>query len=312
VAVLRLNPVLKLLISIGLFTVVVMSSVLIISINRSPGDYGAEVIFVEAELPRIPGEIDVLEVQSMNLSRDQVKLIANSVFNISVDPIYENNSWVFVSGWRELRIYTTGNIRYYDHEKMQKTLLRIEEIMPIDKYIQLARDFVEKLKLYGLIPSKISIELNKSREDVVAYDETIIGTVNGSRTYYVNNVHVNFDLHYDGVRIWGSGGKVRVYFGRDGEIIGFIGDFWNIKSTRKVQLIRPDEAIQKLREVGYGRSMPRSMINRVVIKSVELVYYAPTPGAESTVIIPVYHIRGFLIGKNNEKVEFAQWVPAVY
>jgi len=53
------------------------------------------------------------------------------------------------------------------------------------------------------------------------------------------------------------------------------------------------------------------MVSKVYIKSLELVYYAPSPEAEITYIIPVYVIKGILVGKDGSVAEFAQFISAI-
>jgi len=87
--------------------------------------------------------------------------------------------------------------------------------------------------------------------------------------------HVNFALSYNGIPIWGLGAKVRIYIGEGGGVVGFIGRFWEVRSAGEVSILRPEEAVQKLKELGYGGSVPRKMVSRVIVKYIELVYYAP-------------------------------------
>jgi hypothetical protein len=53
------------------------------------------------------------------------------------------------------------------------------------------------------------------------------------------------------------------------------------------------------------------MVSKAVIKSIELVYFVPSPGAEVTYLVPVYDIKGTLTGEDGAVVDFVQTVLAV-
>lgn len=57
--------------------------------------------------------------------------------------------------------------------------------------------------------------------------------------------------------------------------------------------------------------MPKNMVSKAVIKSIDLVYSAPLPGAEVMYLVPVYDIKGTLTGEDGVVVDFVQTVLAV-
>ncbi|HEY4675023.1 MAG TPA: hypothetical protein VIH48_03100 [Candidatus Bathyarchaeia archaeon] len=134
---------------------------------------------------------------------------------------------------------------------------------------------------------------------------------NGTKTTLLNNVHVNFAISYDNIPLWGQGDTVRVYIGKEGEIIGFIGNFWEVETAEKVQVLAPKQAVEKLRELGYGISMSKNIVSKATVKSIALAYLAPSPEAETTQITPVYVIKGNLVGKDGSVGDMLQMVPAI-
>jgi len=287
--------------------VAILVAVLVIASGVLFPQKGVTVV-AEATLPDVPGEMEVLKTAPWDMDEKRALNVAAEVFEVNgtaSKPEFINDTWRIVEGTREVWVHKCGAIKYFDNSKMWgRTLLK--EPPALNACIAAAEQLLEKLKANGLMPEGLNISFSD-----VANDTMIFAFKNGTISTYLNNVHVNFALSYKGVPLWGPGAKVRVYFGEEAEIIGFIGNLWNVKAVEAVHTLTPNEALEKLKEIGFGDGIPDSVVSEAIVKSVELVYFAPSPEAESTHIIPAYHIKGMLICRDGGTVNFEQTVPAV-
>jgi hypothetical protein len=263
-------------------------------------------IVIDTTPPKVPSEMYVLKTVSKEITRKQVLEIAANVFSVSGEAQFINGSWNVIEGSREVWMYESGSIKYFDNLKMENSLCSPQELPSVKNCLAIAEQFLEKLKAEELISKNLELSFAE-----VANDTTVFALKDGTTTTFINNIHVNFALSYNGISLWGPGAKVRVYIGEEGEIIGFIGNFWEVELAEKVKILTPEQAAEKLKEVGYGKSIPRDMVSKAIVKSIELVYYAPPPEAYNANIMPFYVIKGSLIGKDGCVADFAQIVSAV-
>jgi alpha-galactosidase len=272
------------------------------------------VIIIETELPRVPSEMPILKTMPQVTTEEQALDIATRIFAVHGGVQYIDNGWMIADSSQEVWIYKSGSIKYFDNPKMWDSVyMYLPQEFPLEpESIAIAEVFLAKLRTEDLVSKSLHMFL----EDVVA-DTTVIAQKENENdntyttTTFWNNVHVNFALSYDNIRLWGPGAKVRVYLGKEGEIIGFLGNFLEVKPFKMVHILTPEQAIENLRDVGYGESMPKNMVSKAVIKSIELVYSVPSPGAEVTYLVPVYDIKGTLTGEDGVVVDFVQTVLAV-
>ena len=113
------------------------------------------------------------------------------------------------------------------------------------------------------------------------------------------NTHINYVQKIQGYELYGPGAKIRVYMNENGTVTGFMGRFWNLEPIRKVELLSPKEAIEKLDvsgEVAY-------------ITSVKLVYYIDYSGRQ--VIHPYYYINGVIETRNHGTTDFMKTIHAI-
>ena len=131
----------------------------------------------------------------------------------------------------------------------------------------------------------------------VVKDGRVVSYRNGTTKECTTNVHVNFDMYYNGVRLFGPGAKVRVYFGERG-VGGVISQLWSLKSVGKVKIKGEREVINEIEKGGAK------------ITSVELVYFVPLPEEAKTYVYPAYVVK-YTTSIGGQRVEMAKIVPAV-
>lgn len=271
------------------------------------------IIIVEAE-PTVPTDVAILKTVSNAITEEQALTIAK-IFNVNGDAQSFNGSWMITQGEipeysKKLLIYKSGSIEYYGNpSKIWFTPYLPEELPTTNVCISIAEQLLERLKTEGLVSQSFQM----SFFDVVNDTMSLFDLVNDTTTRFVTNIHVNFNLHYNNVPLWGPGAKVRVYIGKDGEITGFIGNFWRVEPSARARILTPTQAAEKLREAGFGMGVPADMVAKAIVKSIELVYLAPNPTLEgdTTFIMPYYVIKGTLTAKDGSATSFAQVVSAV-
>lgn len=291
--------------SILLVVALLISTTLVFNIFLEDND--SVIITTDAILPDVPNEMYILNAVSKDMTSENAKTLASTLFNVNGNPVLVNGAWRIYDNQNnlEVSIFQTGVIIFYDNTKMDNQGYPLEQ-MPSETACKTASEqFIGNLKSQGLTGN-----LQLSFKDIVK-DVTVIGNINGSRTSLINNIHVNFEISYDNIRLWGPGATVRVYFDNHGDIIGFKGAFWSIEANQKSTILTPTQAIDKLNEVGFGTSMDKSLVSNATVKSVNLVYYVASPEAQYTQIVPAYVIKGEVTGKDNTVSEFAQIVMAV-
>jgi hypothetical protein len=299
VAVLKAKTISKVVIALSL-------ALLLALLANSLRPASGEVVVIEATPSNIPSKVAVLEVILAELTKEQASDIALSIFGVRGEAQQIRGGWMIVEGSKEVRLYRTGGVEFFDNYKMSKGCLTPQKLPAIDECVRIAKELLKKLEAHGLVPKGLEMTFAE-----LANDTIVFAFKNGTRKTFLNNIHVNFALSYNGIPIWGPGAKARVYIGEGGEVVGFIGRFWEVRSAGEVSILRPEEAVQKLKELGYGRSVPREMVSKVIVKSIELVYYAPPPDVEPTQLVPFYVVKGVLVGKDGRIFDFAQAVPAI-
>lgn len=293
-----------------MFKIVFPASVLFLMVLYIVGwlvPASGEEIIIETNLLEVADEVYVLETMPRKITREQVLKMALELFNMRSEPQFTDNAWKIVEGSRELSVYASGGIKYFDNDKMCCAAYTWQELPLTENCIAIAEQFLRRLKAEGITSRSLQISFSDVANDTI----TIYYTVNGSEKTMLNNIHVNFMLYYDGLPLWGPGAKVRVYIGKGGEIIGFIGSFWEVNASQKVRILKPRQAVEKLRELGYGVDVPRERIIKAVVESVELVYFTPSLEAEFTKITPAYVIKGKVYTNDGVATGFLQMLPAI-
>lgn len=255
-------------------------------------------VVLNTSLPSAPNNVSILKTVTDDITQERALSVANE-FGVNGENIENlDNVWKVWNGSSEVWVYASGGIRYYTSEVFWGMHLR-EELPSESACKDIADLFLENLKSEGLLQTG----LNATFEDV-ASDQKIIAHSDGTRENYIVNIHVNYSLSFNCVKLDGPGAKLRVYIGEGGEITGFIGNMWGLSEENIVNALTPEEAIELFKNGDYGAS-------KAVINSIELVYYVPAPDVKTTQIIPVYKFEGEFTLIDGNTLGLVELVPAV-
>lgn len=75
-------------------------------------------IIIETDLPKVPSYMYVLETVTKEITKEQALDIASSIFNVTGYAQFTNGAWKITDGSREVLIYKSGTIKYFDNSKM--------------------------------------------------------------------------------------------------------------------------------------------------------------------------------------------------
>ncbi|MFA5772057.1 MAG: hypothetical protein WC974_04945 [Thermoplasmata archaeon] len=275
-------------------------------VSKQNFNIGNITVSIKGELPSVPSELYSLQTINLSIGKERAKMIAEDAFGIAVgesDPpqIFEcNYTWIINNGSKEVRVYYSGYIKYEDTIKMS---LRVHyqptDFPHVDKCIEIANQYVANLTHKGYVPTGLQISFKN-----VVNDTTMKYESDGIKEY-VDNIHINYDITYDNISVWGPTGKFRVYIGPGGDVIGFFGNIWNVEPATKRKVLTPEQAIEKL------KSKFDSGIKSILIESIRLVYYAPIP-EEVSIFEPAYIIGGREYGNNETmECEFGEIISAI-
>lgn len=255
---------------------------------------GATVIF-ETSQPQVPEKMYVLKSVQGEMNEERALEIA-SIFGISGQASRVHDVWrVTGDDNRYVEVHSFGGFRYFSDD-MHYGLIPPEKYPSDERCVEMANKFIESLRDHGFAPSGLEF----SYVDVVADKTMIFSTENKTTTEYWNNKHVNYSLSYDDVPLFGGMAKVRVYLNEKGEVVGFFGDFWELAPYEEIRILSPEKAIQKW----LGPD-----VDKVVVKSIELVYYIPSAGA--AYIKPSYDVKATSFTSDGEEVSFVDVIPAI-
>jgi hypothetical protein len=259
---------------------------------RSAGD----AITVNASLPEVPEETYTLKVVDQKISKERAQQIAERLFGIRGEALDMGRAWVIKNNSREVTVYKYGALKYLDVPEIWDSRYATDEMPGEANAKMVARGFIHRLVDEGLLQREMipkTLEIERDTE-VIAYK-------NGTVESYVLNVHVNAPLFYNGTLLHGAGAKLRVYLTKGGKVAGLLSFVGRLEPDKKVAVLSPGEAMEKLKSMGYENAR---------IESVEFVYHVAPPGEMPTSIIPAYVFKGTLT-KDGNTLRFVQVIPAV-
>lgn len=131
----------------------------------------------------------------------------------------------------------------------------------------------------------------------------------------VVGVTVHFGYKIDGIKAYGPGAKVNVIFGEGNRVVGYIDALRDHQSVSSVLLKAPQDAVEDYIHYGEPKTLLRSrggIVKKVLINSVELVYYLKSISAQQDEIRPHYLIAGLFtcedpISNETHEVKF-EWL----
>lgn len=260
-------------------------------------------VVLDTRLPDVPKEVPILKIENKNLDERGSGNIAEKVLGVknTENTEIKSDNTRSVLGDKsneetEVTIYRKGQLKYSTGNEW-KNMYTKEEMVSEKQAKDIASEYVKKLVDADLISKDMA---DTSRLEVV--DDEVIGynTKDGSTKTFASNRHVNLDLSYKGIPLNGPGAKVRIYTGKSGEVIGLLNSVGKLVPDKKVSIITPKEAIEKIKKDGY---------RDVTITSIKLIYNVKSPEENADYVEPAYDIQGSMHTPNGD-AGFALIVPA--
>lgn len=130
-------------------------------------------------------------------------------------------------------------------------------------------------------------------------------TMDGKFTTHAIETHVEYNFRIQGLPVFGAGGKMRVTFGKDGEVAGFLKFFREPSAPREVDSAPPEWLAERLsampgpralhasdhlrRRLRHDRSFSHVCRDKTVsVLDASLGYYAAPPRLSQDALVPVF------------------------
>ncbi len=263
---------------------------------------------VNAEMPEYISNLPVYGASNVNLNKLNTDKMA-SIFEFDLSNYKHQKkddqivSTMFTDKQqRSLEYFRSGAIFFSKSSLIPEDVGDLLEAKRFDKksarlfYQEKASDFLKKNALYrdNMYFKDISFATLKTqnREQKTESSKIIA-------------IAVNFGTTLEGVKTWGAGSKVTLYFNEKG-MTGYYSALRNLEPIKEIKLIEPKQAVEKYTSYKSPKTLFRSatgIVRQVVIDQVELVYPLKSGNEDQKEITPHYLISGKFIGEdaNNGK-----------
>jgi len=94
-----------------------LALIILLASARLPYASGATIV-IETTLPKVPSHMNVLKTVSKEITREQALDIASRIFNVTGDAQFAEGVWKVVEGSREVLMYRSGTVKYFDNSKI--------------------------------------------------------------------------------------------------------------------------------------------------------------------------------------------------
>lgn len=178
----------------------------------------------------------------------------------------------------------TGSERYFTKQMRGEIQDKpIKKFLTDEEYVKIAQKFLNDNEL--------------SRKDMIykgINKNYTIGTIDnkGNETKEIVKIEVMFKhSDIDGIQYTGIGPKISVWFGDNGQIIGY-GSIWReLEELQVYPLVTLDEAIDKVKKGLAPVNIEESNAEGTV-EQVEIVLWSDPDGYEQKFVIPHYILKG--------------------
>lgn len=248
-------------------------------------------VVLDTRLPDVPKEVSILKIENKNLDERGSGNIAEKILGVKNKEIKSDNTRSVLADKDneelEVTVYRKGQLKYSTGNEW-KNMYKKEEMVSEKQAKDIASGYIKKLVDADLISKDMA---DTSRLEVV--DDEIIGynTKDGSTKTFASNRHVNLGLSYKDIPLDGPGAKVRIYMGKSGEVVGLLNSVGKLVPDKKVAIITPKEAIEKIKKDGY---------RDITITSIELIYDVKSPEDNVNYVKPAYNIQGSMHTSNGD------------
>lgn len=295
----------KYILAILLVSVMVVGAVAVSERNGKIPDIGSWVkvkdnVELKTRLPDVPKEVPILKIDNKNLDERGSSNIAEKVLGIKNTEIKSDNTRSVLGNKNdeetEITVYKRGQLKYSTGNEW-KNMYTKDEMVSEKQAKDIAAGYIKKLVDADIINKDMAdtSKLEVVDDEIVAYN-----IKDGSTKTFASNRHVNLDLSYKGIPLSGAGAKVRIYTGKSGDVVGLLNSVGKLVPDKKVPIITPQEAIEKIKKDGY---------RDITIESIRLVYDVKSPEENADYAEPVWDIQGQTHTPNGD-AGFALIVPA--
>ncbi len=206
---------------------------------------------------------------------EETALSIARVFGMKGDVSSEDGVHVVADGTRRLAIYEdTGTFWYSDAGKLDRDGDG-EPDLPSRR--QARKTAVEFLREHDWLPQNFEVDAIEINER-----EIVKGREDRERSSRKDYACVNFRPKYDGVESYGPGGKIKVYLGDKGEVIGLFRAAAETRRYARYPTI-PREEIEKALARKLGRPL-----NKLKPTNIKLIYHSESSINASRFIQPAY------------------------
>lgn len=260
---------------------------------------------------KLPETNDSITIFSTRLTKEQREkntiegaTVLSKIFKLKGKPVDSGDKHYIVQRSKRLTLYPASNSFWYMDEALSAAEdKKFSENLPDEKFAKdAAMKFLErnKLLIQGAAvysASFTTMAVNKPKTEKA--DE------------YNTEVHVNFRYTLDKLPVFGPGAKTRVSF-VDTKRMSGVYHFWrNAEPTNKRPILKPDLALELFNKNFRFEELKKDNVEKAVIHSMELGYFALPPNDVQHFLIPVYRLRGSISTKQFPRYDFDHYVVAV-
>jgi hypothetical protein len=214
---------------------------------------------------------------------------------------------------RSIEYFDSGAVKYMEEDifsEKQPDLLASQNLKAAaakSVFAEAATSFIKANNLYNNAIFLKNVSFAKLEEYDVASRQVVGSKIVGAM--------VHFGYKIDGIKAYGPGSEVKVIFGDGNSVVGYIDAIRGHEAVGNVSLKDPQDAVEDYIQYGEPKTLLRSgagIVKKVLIDTVELVYYLKPVSVQQDEIRPHYLISGLFTcvdPTSNEKhdVEF-EWL----
>jgi hypothetical protein len=227
---------------------------------------------------------------------------ATSAFGMKGDESQEGERVVLRNSGQSLEMYRASDSLWWtDHDLLDHDQLSSRLKLPSDS---------EARKLAGAELRRVKLPVTEASVWKVTPIECAVASAKGRPKSSVTAVDVNYRFSLADFPVFGPGAKIKVTLVEKGQI-GQVIYFWRrAKRDGVVVILTPQEALERFQhDPSFYRIQKTEAV--VEIHSMQLGYYAASPGDFQRFYIPVYAIDATVRTRELPSYRFRRYVVAV-
>jgi hypothetical protein len=263
---------------------------------------------IEATLPGNPEPLIIYSAQKQQEEREKnIQLLErklSQVFGINGDIADLGDKLTKTERNKSLSLYSASDSFWYqDNDLFASEDKKFSEALPDNRTAEeAALKFLRSNEL--LLPNA---DLHS-----VSYTSVAVSNMDSTTTdEYNTEVHVNLRYTLDNLPVFGPGAKTRVSFVDTNSNSG-VYHFWReVKAIKKKRKALAPELALEIFSKNFRFSDLNDETAKVIIKDMQLGYYAMPPTDLQNFLIPVYKVTGTVITEVFPEYNFNHYIVAV-